>query len=753
MNRTILASIAVFVLITTVSSSQADSTPTPTLVQHVNTGANTVAQYSIGNASHPGNPFNVQFPNPVGAGNCLILCIANPYSSRRTITITDGRNTWPTMPAQTINNGTTMLSAYVLPNAAAGTQNLTITFDAALAGCHFGLAEFYNLAASSVVEATSGAVTTGTASIAPGSLSTVTDQDLIFHYGYDASNVLGNTTAMTNMTPASGFTPSSLDIMLGTFAEYQVQSAHGTINPTLTLSGATDSFLNIALALKPAANGTAPPAGIRIVGVYSWLQNRDGISPIFPCVGNLLYVASAFGSGDTETVTLSSSGGLSWNQTPQARGENSHWPPQCFYAQNVVPSLSLRLMPVSTFNGPFAKHPQTFMAYDVVNAATPVAYDSYAAGSIGGETWPGNFSLGTITPSTANGLIFATLGTLEGSIHGSVGQFFDAPYYGGEEDWDNMANNDGYSHYYNPNLSSVTFGWTLQASGGTPGINVAVTAFKGANSTSSPTATPTPSPTATPTPSPTATPTPSPTATPTPSPTATPTPSPTATPIATPIPSPTATPMASTPKFVQSGYSTPSSQSIVTVRYAGSQAAGGLNVVVVGWGDTTTIVNSVTDSVGNAYTLAVGPTKYSKTLSQSIYYAKNILGASAGNVVSVKFSRTTPYPDVRILQYSGLDTANPLDVTTSAIGTGSICDSGLLNTTGPARMLVAANMVTDHTSTAGVGFTMRAITNPDGNGAEDRIVTSTGSYSATAGLNQRCDWVMQMVAFRAADSP
>jgi hypothetical protein len=144
MKRTILTLIAVFVLITTVRSSQADPTPltTPTLVQHVNTGSNTVAQYTIGNPSHPGNPFSVQFPNPVGAGNCLILCIANPYSSRRTITITDGLNTWPTAPAQTINNGTTMLSAYVLPNAAAGTQYLTITFDAALAGCHFGFAEF-----------------------------------------------------------------------------------------------------------------------------------------------------------------------------------------------------------------------------------------------------------------------------------------------------------------------------------------------------------------------------------------------------------------------------------------------------------------------------------------------------------------------------------------------------------------------------------------------------------------------------------
>ena len=284
LQKTILFLTALVALITTVSSSQADPPQISILIQHVSTASNTVAQYPIGNASYPGNAFNVQFPNPVGAGNCILLYVANPYSYSRTITITDGLNTWPSFPAYTINNGTTMLSAYVLTNAVSGTQHLTITFDTALVGCHFGFAEFYNVAASSAVEAASGAVTSGTASIAPGSLSTSTDQDLIVHYGYDASNVLGNNTAMTNMDPDPGFTPFSLDIMLGTFAEYQVQTTHGAINPAVTLSGATDSFLNIALALKSASYGTPPPDGIRIVGVYSWLQNRDGISPIFPCL-------------------------------------------------------------------------------------------------------------------------------------------------------------------------------------------------------------------------------------------------------------------------------------------------------------------------------------------------------------------------------------------------------------------------------------------------------------------------------------
>ncbi len=42
------------------------------------------------------------------------------------------------------------------------------------------------------------------------------------------------------------------------------------------------------------------------------------------------------------------------------------------------------------------------------------------------------------------------------------------------------------------------------------------------------------------------------------------------------------------------------------------------------------------------------------------------------------------------------------------------------------------------------------ITTPDGDIAEDRIVTAVGSYSASATLNGAGTWIMQMVAFKAA---
>jgi chitodextrinase len=192
-------------------------------------------------------------------------------------------------------------------------------------------------------------------------------------------------------------------------------------------------------------------------------------------------------------------------------------------------------------------------------------------------------------------------------------------------------------------------------------------------------------------------------------------------------------------------------QTTVTVAYLAAQTAGNLNVVVVGWGDNTSVVNSVTDTKGNLYTRAVGPTAVGGAVhSQSIYYAKNIVAAAGGNTVTVQFNAAVQYPDIRILEYSGLDPVNPVDVTVAATGSSATSSSGAVTTTNANDLLVAANIVQTTTTAAGAGFTSRVITSPNGDIAEDRIVTAVGSYSATATLSGAGTWVMQLVAFKTA---
>jgi hypothetical protein len=67
-------------------------------------------------------------------------------------------------------------------------------------------------------------------------------------------------------------------------------------------------------------------------------------------------------------------------------------------------------------------------------------------------------------------------------------------------------------------------------------------------------------------------------------------------------------------------------------------------------------------------------------------------------------------------------------------------------------LLVAANTVATWTTDAGTGWTNRVITNPDGDIAEDRVVSTAGSYSANAPLGAAGPWVMQMVAFKGTSS-
>jgi uncharacterized protein YciI len=222
-----------------------------------------------------------------------------------------------------------------------------------------------------------------------------------------------------------------------------------------------------------------------------------------------------------------------------------------------------------------------------------------------------------------------------------------------------------------------------------------------------------------------------------------------------PTPTPTPTPTQAALTYVQGNYAAPQSPlTAVTVKYPAAQTAGHLNVVIVGWNDATAQVSSLTDSRGNVYQSAVGPTVLtgSNPVSQSIYYAKNISAASAGaNTVTVKFTAAAYYPDIRILEYSGIDAVSPVDVTAGATGNSTTSSSGAVITKNAKDLLVGANLVWTSTTGPGSGLTQRLLTS-DGDIAEDRMVTATGSYNANAPLSSAGAWVMQMVAFRAENS-
>jgi len=199
--------------------------------------------------------------------------------------------------------------------------------------------------------------------------------------------------------------------------------------------------------------------------------------------------------------------------------------------------------------------------------------------------------------------------------------------------------------------------------------------------------------------------------------------------------------------FVQVNAVTPQTASAsVQVPYPLAQTAGNLNIVAVGWNDTTSTVSSVSDSRGNTYTQA-GTTISGTGMRQAIYYAKNVTAGS--NSVTVVFNQAAAYVDVRILEYSGLDTTSPLDVTAGAAGNSASPSSGAATTTSSNELIFGAGMTASAYSAAGAGFTSRIITSPDKDIAEDQLGSSAGSYSASAPLSSSSAWVMQMATFKA----
>ena len=96
------------------------------------------------------------------------------------------------------------------------------------------------------------------------------------------------------LLPGAGFTLLSADLQVGSSDQYQIQPTAGTITPTFSASGSA-TWGSVAIALKSATAGTAPPPGIRIIHLQHTLlqsvraQNRaEPIVMQFPSSGNLL---------------------------------------------------------------------------------------------------------------------------------------------------------------------------------------------------------------------------------------------------------------------------------------------------------------------------------------------------------------------------------------------------------------------------------------------------------------------------------
>jgi chitodextrinase len=205
--------------------------------------------------------------------------------------------------------------------------------------------------------------------------------------------------------------------------------------------------------------------------------------------------------------------------------------------------------------------------------------------------------------------------------------------------------------------------------------------------------------------------------------------------------------VASTPAFVQERDNQVNSGNTGSTTFSSVVTGGNLLVAYLIWDSTGGA--SVSDSLGNVYASAGGPTRWSNGIySAQVFYAIN--NRSGVDTVTAIFSTSVhSFGIIYAHEYSGINQTSPLDVTIAAAGPSGNLTSGVTNTTNSMDLLFAGGVSANVVTSPGPGYMARSTSH--GNITEDRVVTVTGSYNATA-TNSGGAWGMQFVAFRGASN-
>jgi len=201
--------------------------------------------------------------------------------------------------------------------------------------------------------------------------------------------------------------------------------------------------------------------------------------------------------------------------------------------------------------------------------------------------------------------------------------------------------------------------------------------------------------------------------------------------------------LAATPAFKQERDNQASSGNTSKVTFSSPTTSGNLIAVYLIWDNTGSA--SVSDSLGNSYTSAVGPTRWSNSkYSTQIFYTINLSGGT-GTVTATFATKLSQFGIIYAHEYSGVRASAPVDVTAAAVGTSGSLSSGSVTTTNDTDLLFAGGVSAKIVTSPGAGYTARSTA--QGNMTEDKVVSVKGSYSATAS-NSGGAWAMQMVAFK-----
>ncbi len=187
-----------------------------------------------------------------------------------------------------------------------------------------------------------------------------------------------------------------------------------------------------------------------------------------------------------------------------------------------------------------------------------------------------------------------------------------------------------------------------------------------------------------------------------------------------------------------------------SLAFPSNNAAGDFIVVATAAENSIVATATVSDTLANTYSTAVGPV-YASGGGFYIWYAMNV--AAGANTVTITWTDFMDH-EIHIYEYSGVATAAALDVSASATnGAGSTAlNSGNATTTNAADLLFGfGGQLTSAAGTIytpGASYTVRTTTTHTA--VEDRLVSATGAFNAALTSTSSNSWAMLLASFKRA---
>ena len=434
----------------------------PQLIQHV------ASAYLGPQQGLTGNAWKIPLPNPVQAGDILVLYLDYPHGDTvSSITDTIG-NTWSTTPAVTADGGpgNALTAIYLMPDSGAGAETLTVNLSAGSGFFSYAISEYNNVATSSPSNGTlgTGNITVSGGSISPGSFTPTNNNsnggNLLLTYVADAAQE--STGTSTGFTAGTNFTLLDADRSALTTGAYPhatqayLQGTSASITPSIGETGDTaDTFNSVTVALKVAAGtGGSLPTGIDIHKILHFTTFTDASNQTVklqvPVTGNLLVLSAPEDNFNFTSVT--DSDGNTWHFIGDTTGSSQMW---YTFPSSADPTLVVSVaIPGNPGNFSIRVH-------DIINAT---AYDTNGVNDgfscVEGSDNP---AAPDITPTHAPGLVIATNGFGTGpgrAVTAPSGAVWDFVTYTGETDLDTLENADGMGHLYNSTTAPESWTWT-----------------------------------------------------------------------------------------------------------------------------------------------------------------------------------------------------------------------------------------------------------------------------------------------------